>query len=114
MAAAYVDQNPEKIDGLLLWAAYPAGNNSLADRNLAVLSISGTQDGLANPEKIEASRALLPPSTAWLVIEGGNHAQFGSYGVQAGDGTAQIGAAEQQRLIVQATVDFLGGLAVMP
>lgn len=31
-----------------------------------------------------------------MCIPGGNHAQFGNYGVQKGDGTASISAEEQQ------------------
>ena len=37
-----------------------------------------------------------------FVIEGGNHAQFGSYGPQSGDGEAQISPAEQWRQTVEA------------
>ena len=31
-------------------------------------------------------------------IPGGNHAQFGNYGPQKGDGEASVSAAEQQRI----------------
>ena len=77
MAANYVYTHPDAVQGLALWAGYPAGNNGLADRQLPVASIYGTNDGLATPAKIEASRALLPASTRWVPIEGGNHAADG-------------------------------------
>ena len=35
------------------------------------------------------------------VITGGNHAGFGNYGVQKGDGTAAIAAEEQQEITAQ-------------
>ncbi len=35
-------------------------------------------------------------------IKGGNHAQFGSYGEQYGDGTAAIPAEEQRKITVDA------------
>jgi hypothetical protein len=47
-------------------------------------------------------------------IEGGNHAQFGSYGAQMGDRAATIAAAEQWRLVVQTTADFLAQVATQP
>lgn len=111
MAARFADTNPELVDGLVLWASYPAESNSLADQDsLAVASIYATEDGLATPEKIEASRPLLPPQTKWVEIAGGNHAQFGWYGSQDGDGTATISRETQQNVVVEATVDLLSDL----
>ncbi|MCX7671440.1 MAG: alpha/beta hydrolase, partial [Anaerolineae bacterium] len=47
MAAHFAFAQPGAVQGLVLWAAYPAANNPLADRDLAVVSISATADGLA-------------------------------------------------------------------
>jgi hypothetical protein len=110
MSAAYLFNNPDAAEGLALWAAYPAGNNSLADRSTVVTSISATNDGLATPDKIEASRPLLPPATTWVAIEGGNHAGFGYYGPQGGDGEATIPREDQQRQTIDATVQMLRSL----
>ncbi len=107
MAANYVYTHPDVVQGMALWAAYPAGNNSLVDRQIPVVSISGTLDGLATPAKIEASRPLLPASTRWVPIEGGNHAQFGWYGPQSGDNEATISREEQQQQVVAATEELL-------
>ena len=74
---------------------------------LAVVSISGTRDGLSTPAKIEASRPLLPAGTRWVAIEGGNHAQFGWYGPQDGDNPAAISREAQQEQAVRATVELL-------
>lgn len=104
MAANYAYTRPDAVQGLALWAAYPAGNNDLADRGLVVVSIYGTNDGLATGAKIDASKALLPPGTRYVPIEGGNHAGFGWYGPQGGDGEAAISRAEQQAQVVAATV----------
>lgn len=110
MAANFVFQNPDAVDGLVLWAAYPAGNNSLTDRSLPVSSVYGTNDQVATPDTILASKSLLPPATDWVSIEGGNHAQFGSYGPQPGDGEPAISAEEQTRQIVTATVTLIAAL----
>jgi dienelactone hydrolase len=110
MAARFADQHPEAVDGLALWASYPAASNDLSDASLTVTSISGTRDGLSTPDKIEASRALLPADTEWVAIEGGNHGQFGWYGLQRGDGEATISREDQQEQIVGATIDLLSRL----
>ncbi len=107
MAAHYVVLHPDQINGVVFWAAYPADSDSLANKPVKVLSISATRDGLATPQKIEASRALLPKDTQWVVIPGGDHAQFGYYGPQSGDNPAEITREAQQSKTVQATVDFL-------
>ncbi|MDW8317331.1 MAG: alpha/beta fold hydrolase, partial [Anaerolineae bacterium] len=108
MAAAYAYRNPDAVQGLVLWASYPAANNSLADRDdLAVVSIYGSLDGLATPETVEASRSLLPADAQLVAIEGGNHAQFGWYGPQPGDNAATISHEAQQARVVEATVQLL-------
>lgn len=108
MAANFIYTHPQAAEGLALWAAYPADNNSLASHTLPVTSIYGTNDGAA--ATLAASRTLLPPQTRWIVITGGNHAQFGSYGAQPGDGVATISAEEQRRQTVGATVELLDSL----
>jgi hypothetical protein len=107
MAARFAYVHPGEVDGLVLWAAYPAASDDLSALDLRVASIYGTRDGLTTGDKIEASRALLPPDTSWVPIEGGNHAQFGDYGVQSGDRTASISAVEQQRQAAIATLAVL-------
>lgn len=111
MAARFADAYPDQVEGLVLWAAYPAEGNSLADQHsLAIASIYATEDGLATLEKIEASRPLLPPQTQWVEIAGGNHAQFGWYGPQGGDGSADISRETQQDLVIEATLELLRDL----
>jgi pimeloyl-ACP methyl ester carboxylesterase len=106
MAAQYAD-GQAAIDGLALWAAYPPGGTDLSDADLAVTSIYATADGLTTLDEIEASRAQLPPDTEFVEIAGGNHAGFGWYGEQDGDGTAEISREEQQAQAVDATLDLL-------
>lgn len=105
MAANYVYTHQDRGYGLLLWASYPAENNSLADSNVKVLSIYGTRDG--GLEGLENSADLLPSSTRWVVMEGGNHAQFADYGKQPGDQDPLISFEEQQQIIVDESVNFL-------
>ena len=111
MAAHYAAQHPDQVQGLVLLAAYPAESDSLAGLATKVISIHATQDGLATPAKIEASRLLLPENTRFVTIQGGNHAQFGWYGLQGGDGVATITREEQHSQLLQATIDFMQTLA---
>lgn len=107
-ASSFAAQNPDKIQGVAFWASYPQGNMTTFPGQ--VISISASNDGLSTPDKIEASKKDLPPSTQFVVIEGGNHAQFGYYGAQEGDNPATISRAEQQAQLVAAMVQFLQGL----
>jgi MFS transporter, DHA1 family, tetracycline resistance protein len=110
MAANFANSHPGAVQALILWASYPASSDDLSTSDLKVISISGTLDGLSTPVKIEASRALLPADTTWVAIRGGDHAQFGWYGDQAGDNPATISREEQQAQITEATVAFLATL----
>lgn len=110
MAAHFIYTQPETVKGLVLWAAYPSKTDNLSSLNIQVVSISGTLDGLATPTKIDASRVLLPTTTVWVTIEGGDHAQFGSYGIQKGDNPAKISAQEQWNETINATVGLLAQL----
>lgn len=111
MAAEFAFRNPQAVDGLVLWAAYPAGSSSLAENDIQVVSISASMDGLATPDKIDAARSLLPASTRYVIIEGGNHAQFGWYGAQSGDLPAQISREEQQGILAAATLELMNQIA---
>jgi pimeloyl-ACP methyl ester carboxylesterase len=107
MAANFAKSRPGAVDGLVLWASYPASSDDLSASGLHVVSISASLDELATRPKIDASRALLPADTSWVVIQGGNHAQFGWYGDQPGDNVAAIPRQDQQAQIVRATVALL-------
>jgi dienelactone hydrolase len=107
MAARFAHDNPDLIDGLVLWASYPEESKDMSGREMAAASVYGTRDGLATRERIEASSPFLPDDTLWVAIEGGNHAQFGWYGEQAGDLDAAISREEQQTQTVAATLAVL-------
>jgi hypothetical protein len=111
MAARFAHEASPPVQGLALWAAYPASGDDLSGSDLAVTSVYGTRDGLATPDELAASRMLLPPDTVWVAIEGGNHAQFGWYGPQNGDNEASISREEQQAQIIDATANLLSSIS---
>ncbi|NTU61833.1 MAG: alpha/beta hydrolase [Chloroflexi bacterium] len=106
MAAQYVKDNPTNVEGLAFLAAYPAANVDLSQLPIDVASLYGTLDGVAG-DVFDESLSRLPAGTPLVVIEGGNHAQYGNYGPQAGDGVATISREEQQ----QQTATAIGELA---
>lgn len=102
---------PEAVDGLVLWAAYPPSGDDLSGWVGLVASVSATNDGLTTPEDIAQTTPLLPAGTVFVTIDGGNHAQFGWYGKQRGDGVATISREDQQSQTVAATLSLLRTLA---
>ncbi len=111
-ASSYAAAHPDQIQGVVFMASYPQG--SLTNYSGKVLSIFATNDGLASPDKIEKSKINLPPAAQFIPIWGGNHSQFGYYGMQSGDNPATIARAEQQAQLVTAVAQFLRGLAFSP
>ena len=109
IAARFARHFPDAADALVLvGTTHPKEEAwSLARLTIPVTKIYGTQDGIADPETILANRALLPPQTDFVAIEGGNHSQFGYYGSQLGDGRATISRANQRKMLVAAIAAVL-------
>ncbi|CAN5175739.1 alpha/beta hydrolase [soil metagenome] len=95
------------VAGLVLFGSYCA--NDLSRTDLTVLSIGGERDGLSTPAKIAAGKSLLPASAVFVEIPGSNHARFGDYGVQPGDGRATISSARARSEITAALAAVLSG-----
>jgi hypothetical protein len=108
MAAEHLKKDNRGFRSLILLGSYSAANLSAID--LAALSIKeerGLEGGL---EKAEASRDLLPAGAVFKVMPGANHAQFGRYGIQKGDGTALLSPEAQTALTTLWVLEFLRGL----
>ena len=101
IAASFAAENTAWVDGLILLAAY-----STDPVALPVLSIYGSNDGVMNQEKYRQYRPNLPELTE-QIIDGGNHAGFGFYGPQEGDGEATISREEQIARTTELMVAFV-------
>jgi len=97
MASSYVAGNEDKLSGLILLGAYPVN-----DSPIPTLCIYGSEDIMLDKTKLAGVANVLR-------IEGGNHAQFGNYGLQEGDGTAVISREEQQTIAADAMLAFING-----
>jgi dienelactone hydrolase len=107
MAASLVYDEPEMFEGLVLLAAYQPQNNNISSLDIDVTIVYGSNDQLATQSEIEESLPLLPFETEKILIEGGNHAQFGQYGTQNGDGVATIEPEEQLQIVIEAILNTL-------
>ena len=107
MAASYAKNHPGEVQGLFFWASYPPGSDDLSTTDLKGLSTYGSNDMVLNLGTLNSTLVLLPPGTIRKVIDGGNHAQFGNYGPQPGDGVATISADDQQAQATDLTVRLL-------
>ncbi len=91
------------VSDIVFLASYPISD--VTDKN--VLIITAEFDEVLDLEGIESSRALLPEDVFEFEILGGNHAQFGWYGMQKDDGDARITTKEQQDIIIDQIIDFI-------
>ncbi|SDQ78521.1 alpha/beta hydrolase [Microbacterium sp. cf332] len=95
-------------DGLVLFASYCA--EDLSASGDPVLSLSGSEDGLTTPQKVDDNRALLPADAVFVEIPGASHASFGDYGPQAGDGVPTITDDDMRADVTAALADFVAAL----
>ena len=95
MASSYASKHQNEVTGLILLGAYLYGEYPAEN----ALTIYGTFN-TSIAEKINYTENI-------VVIEGGNHAQFGNYGKQKGDPDATITSEAQQNLAVAAIQEFL-------
>lgn len=95
MASKFAAEHPDEVDGLILMGAYIYGDYPDEDTLTIYGSLNqSVEDHIDYTENI-------------VEIEGGNHAQFGNYGLQKGDPPAEISAEEQQKQTVEAIEAFL-------
>lgn len=95
MASSYASENKEKVEGLILLGAYVYGEYP-PEKALTIYGSfnSDLEKNIDYTENI-------------IIIEGGNHAQFGNYGEQKGDPAATISSEKQQDIAVQAILKFI-------
>ena len=89
----------DSVDGLVLFGSYCASD--LSNSGLPVLSFVAENDGLSTPEKIADAMGNLPRTGTVVEIPGANHANFGNYGEQPGDGVSTADDSTVQRMITR-------------
>lgn len=107
MAAKYIYDNPSLVHGLILLASYPTESNDLSTLDIPCLSLYGEFDKVLSQD-IPSTAPLLPHNATIHEISGGNHAYFGYYGDQNGDGVATISRQEQHTETTNQILGLLG------
>lgn len=101
------DQSGASYKGIILCASYPL--ESLADTDLRLLSILGSNDKVIKMDNYVASKEKWPADATEYVIQGGIHSYFGNYGIQDGDGEPEITADEQLDETAEVVDDWIMG-----
>ena len=94
--ACMVAEHP-RVKNLILFASYCA--NDISSLPLNVVHVLGSEDGLLDDTLVSEARALVPTDSATIILEGVNHANFGTYGEQPGDGLS-VRTYEEMRKVV--------------
>ena len=108
MAATYLSDDENWIEGLVLLASYSTAD--LSDSGYEVLSVYGSEDGVLNKTSYEKYRSNLPEDFEEAIIDGGCHAYFGMYGMQEGDGIPTVSNAEQ----IEQTAELIEAFMLTP
>jgi pimeloyl-ACP methyl ester carboxylesterase len=95
-----------ELAGLIMIGTTHPRDEDLSQLTIPVLKIAATRDCVADMDATRANAKNLPASTTWVVIEGGNHAQFGYYGSQLGDCSADISREVQQQRTLDAIMEW--------
>lgn len=104
MAASYIAKN-DWLKGLVLLGAYSTAD--LSSKDLYALSLFGNNDKVMNFEKYEKYKKNMPNNFMQVELRGGNHAYFGMYGEQTGDGKAEMTNEEQILLAAEEILKFI-------
>lgn len=102
MAASHLGSNSDKYQGLILLGSY--STKDLSNLDIKTLSIYGENDNVLNKDNYNKNITNLP-NLVELEIKGGNHANFGYYGNQKGDGLASITRQQQINLTIEFIVN---------
>lgn len=104
-AGNYFKEHQDTLDGLFLLASYTTADFSNTDAKMVYVEASNDQ--VLNQKSYEKNMKNASDEAYAIIINGGNHAQFGSYGKQSGDGEPTISAQEQWDICVQKTLDLM-------
>jgi hypothetical protein len=114
IAGQLVHEEPKQFRGLILIGTTHPRDFDISGFAGDVTKVYGTEDRVARHAQSEANKKLLPAGTTWVEVKGGNHAQFGHYGTQIGDGKATISQESQQQAAREAVVKAVRRVSRLP
>jgi pimeloyl-ACP methyl ester carboxylesterase len=107
MAAQFVYENPNIMKGLFLLGTSTPKDIDLSNFSIPTIKLYAENDGLASVEEVMRFKDKLPKNTKLILIQGGNHSQFGFLGRLFLDDKPSISLEEQQQRTLEALISFL-------
>ncbi len=111
MAAQLVYENPLAFSGLFLLGTSHPRDIDLSLLSIPTLKLYAENDGLASVPEVMKNRNKLPLDTELILVEGGNHSQFGYMGQLFMDSGADISLEEQQKISLENILNLLDKIA---
>jgi dienelactone hydrolase len=99
--------DPSAFSAMVLIGTTHPKQDDLSTLPIQVTKVYASNDGVAPPNRTLANKGLLPETTKWVEIKGGNHSQFGHYGHQLFDGKGTITRKAQQTATRSAIMEAL-------
>ena len=107
LACRVATKHRDLLSALVLVGTTHPKHDNLSSLGFPVTKVYASNDGVAPSEKVRAYQHLLPADTKWVLIDGGNHSQFGHYGHQLLDGTSTISRNAQQQITRTAILESI-------
>lgn len=107
ISSELVQEHPDLFEGLFLLGTSHPRDFSLTGINIPALKLYAEHDGLASVQEVEENNNRLPAGTEMILIEGGNHSQFGYLGNLFMDDKATISLEKQQKITESQVLRFL-------
>ncbi|MCR5452573.1 MAG: alpha/beta hydrolase [Lachnospiraceae bacterium] len=98
MVSFCANKEPQLFNGLFLLGSYPSEK---IDDSMKFVSFLGSEDNVVDRKQYEKGKEFWPSKGYEVIINGGNHAGYGDYGEQPGDGLATISKEQQQNTVVE-------------
>ena len=110
MAAQFVYENPSLLRGIFLLGTSHPKEIDLSGLNIPCIKLYGENDGLASVGEVMENKNKLPKNSKLVLIEGGNHSQFGYLGKLLLDNKPDITLEMQQQQAFESLISFLNDI----
>jgi hypothetical protein len=107
MAAQLVYENPNTFKGLFLMGTSHPRDIDLSIQNIPCIKLYADNDGLASVEEVKENKKKLPRNSNLILINGGNHSQFGYLGKLLMDSSPTISLEVQQNETYNYLIEFM-------
>lgn len=110
MASRFAQEHADRLAGVFFHGAYPDEGGRLDETDLSILLITAQYDEVMSQDSYQEGLTYLPAQALEQEVTEGNHASFGDYGPQRGDGEAGVTHEEAVVEIVDIMLDWLSSL----